>query len=338
MMMKRHNQILAGILVLQVILSVVVLWPKSAATGVGGPLLSDLEADDIVALTIADADGNSISMRQVAGNWVLPDADDYPANADKITPFLKKVVGLTTARLVTRTDASHKRLQVTSDDFVRRIELETADGKEYALYLGSSPSYGATHFRLEGKSETYLTNDIPAWESSAKAAMWIDTSYVRVSKDNITRMTLENRNGTFTFTKNDGEDKWAMAGLATDEIFDEPKFTYLLGRITSIGMVAPLGKEKLAAYGMDDPNAVVLLEMADKTITLRVGAKDPSDNNYVVISSESPYYVRVSEWTVKDLVEKTRDDFLQAPPTPTPSGTPTAPASSSSYSHPSTQT
>jgi hypothetical protein len=41
-----------------------------------------------------------------------------------------------------------------------------------------------------------------------------------------------------------------------------------------------------------------------------------------VISSESPYYVRVSEYTVKDFVEKARDGFLELPPTPTPEPTP----------------
>jgi hypothetical protein len=69
---------------------------------------------------------------------------------------------------------------------------------------------------------------------------------------------------------------------------------------------------------MDEPNAMVTLETGDKTITLRVGAKEPDANRYTVISSESPYYVQVYEYSVKDLVEKTRDDFLQLPPTPTP--------------------
>jgi hypothetical protein len=72
---------------------------------------------------------------------------------------------------------------------------------------------------------------------------------------------------------------------------------------------------------MDEPNAVVMVERGDKTITLRVGAKEPDANRYTVISSESPYYVGVYEYSVKDFVEKTRDDFLQLPPTPTSEAT-----------------
>ena len=314
--MKRHNQILACILVFQIILGIAVFWPRPAATGASEPLFPNLAADGIVALTIVDADGNSIILRQVTGNWILPDADDYPAQADKITPLLDKIVGLTTGRLVTRTDASHKRLQVAPDDFVRRIDFETADGTKRTLYLGSSPTYGATHFRVDGQSETYLTSELSTWETKADAASWVDTAYLSVPQDDITKMTLENTNGTFTFTK-DGE-VWTMAGLAADETLDENKVTALVQQAASVNMVRPLDKEGQAAYGMDEPNAVVTLETKDKTITLRVGAKDPDANSYVVISSESPYYVRVSGYSLNNLVENTRDDFLQAPPTPTP--------------------
>jgi hypothetical protein len=132
-------------------------------------------------------------------------------------------------------------------------------------------------------------------------------------------VTLENTNGTFTFTKDD-EGKWTMDGLAADETLDQTKVTDLVRRAASVNMTSPLGKEEKASYGIDEPNAVATLETEDKTVILSVGAKD-SDNSYVVTSSESPYYVRVSEYSVKDLVEKTRDDFLQLPPTPTPEAT-----------------
>ena len=67
--MKWYNRILAGILVIQIILSVVVFWPRSAVTGASEPLFPDLEAGDIVALAMADADDNSIQLKKVGGDW-----------------------------------------------------------------------------------------------------------------------------------------------------------------------------------------------------------------------------------------------------------------------------
>jgi len=317
MMLKRHNQILAGILIIQIVICTAVFWPRSAVTSTSKPLFSDVQAEDIVALTILDADGNSVALRQMMGEWVLSDADDYPAQADKISGLLEKIVGLTTGRLVTRTDASHQRLQVAVGDFVRRVDLKMKDGTEYRLYLGSSPSYGATHFRLNGQSETYLTSDVSVWEARATASAWIDTAYLKVPQDDVVEMTLENPNGTFAFVK-DGQGVWTMVGLAPDEDADEAKITALLRRVTTINMLTPLSKSNLDAYGMETPSAVVTLKTGEKPVTLRVGSKDPSDNSYVVISSESPYYVRVAEYNVKDLVEKSYDDFLQILPTPTP--------------------
>jgi hypothetical protein len=322
--MKRHNQILIGVLVVQVVLSLVVFWPKSSAAIESGPLFPDLESDDIAALTVTDTDGNSVTLRQVTGNWVLPDADDYPAQADIITPVLEKIAGLTTGRLVTRTDSSHKRLQVAANDFVRRIEFETSDGEQHTLYLGSSPSYGATHFRVDRQGETYLTGDLTAWDVNAAFGSWIDTTYLSIPQDDVIKMTLENANGVFVFTR-DEENNWTMDGLAEDESLAQTEVTSAVRQASTLNMTSPLGKQTQADYGMDEPSAVATIETADKTITVWVGAQDPDDNSYVVHSSESPYYVRVSEYGVQSLVENARADFIEVPPTPTPEGDADAP-------------
>ncbi|MGD1996320.1 MAG: DUF4340 domain-containing protein [Anaerolineae bacterium] len=321
MIMKRHNLILAGILVVQIILGVVVFWPNSATTAEREPLFPDLEGDDIVALTVTDAEGNDLALRKVSGEWVLPEADDYPAQADKVATLLDKIAGLTTGRLVARTDTSHRRLQVASDDFVRRVEVETEDGTGQTLYLGSSPGYGALHFRVEGQSETYLTNELSLQETQATAASWVDTAYLSVAQADLTRVRLENANGTFTFVRDD-EGNWTMVGLGADETLAETKVTATIRQAASVRLSHPLGKEELPAYGMDEPNAVVTLETEDETITLRVGAQDPDDNSYVVKSSESPYYVRVSQMSADNLVNNTREDFLELPATPTPETAP----------------
>ncbi len=319
--MKRRDQILAAILALQVALSAVVFWPRPETPAGGGPVFPELETGAVVALTVEDADGNSVVLRQVNGEWVLPNADDYPAQADKVTGLLDKLVGLTTARLVARTDASHRRLQVAADEFVRRIELETAGGETHILYLGSSPSYGATHFRVEGQSETYLAEDLSAWDINATPGFWVDVLYHSVPQSEVTRMVLQNDNGTFVFNE-DGDGNWTMEGLALGESMDQAQVTNLLQRAATVSLLAPLGLEELSEYGMDNPNATVTLETDSGTFTLLVGAQDPDDGSYVVKSSTSDYYVRVAEAGVRVLVESARGDFLQSEPevegTPSP--------------------
>ncbi len=320
-MKERWNQILVGLLIAQVLLCVVVLWPRRAASGTGEPLLPGLKASDVVALTITDDQGKSIALRRVEGTWVLPDADNYPADGTKVTTLLNKLAGLTTRRLITRTAASHRQLDVADNDFRRRIELETMEGQQYRLYLGSSPQFDTIHVRVAGRDETYLASNLSVGEAQATPISWVDPVYLRLDSSEVQTVTLRNRNGTLRFLK--GEDgKWTLEGLGPEERADQSRISALVQTVTSLRMTEPLGKEARPEYGMDSPTALVTIQTSTETVTLTVGAQDPETKTYVVIGSHSPYYVRVTEAVARDLVEKGRDYFLQPPPTPTPTPTP----------------
>ena len=325
--MSKLHQILIAILVVQLALVAVVFWPRPApAAAVGAPFFSEINAADISALVIRDDQGKSIKLSKPAGQWILPEFSDYPAQADKITPLLTKIAGLTSDRLVTRTEASQKQLQVADDKYVRRLELQTSGGASQVLYLGSSAGAQTIHVRVGGQKEVYLARDLNSWDFSTDPISWVDVVYLSVLKENVVSLTLGNANGQWTFEK-DASGNWTMQGLAEGETFNRDDFTTVLNEVTSVRMTRPLGKTAEATFGMDQPSAMVTLKTQkdgqEKTYTLTVGAKDPADNSYAVKSSESLFYVKVTEYSVKDLVEKTRDGFLQLPPTPAPAVAPT---------------
>ena len=315
--MNRNQQILAVVLVVQIILGIIVFWPEPAGIDGGEPFFPGLQATDIVAMTITDNEGEVITMRQLAGDWVLPEVGDYPVELDKIIPVLDKIVELDTQRLVTRTDASHERLQVAVDGFMRSVDLETTDGTKHALYVGSSPQYGANHVRVGGRDETYLTDDLTAWELSVTASSWVNSTYLNIEQDRLTHVILENMNGTFGFTKED-EGDWVLDGLAAGEQLSAERVSSVINKVSSVILTEPLGQQKLAEYGLDDPQAIVTLVTADQTVTLLVGVQDPDDKSYVVHASTSAYYVNVAEYNAQPLVENTRSDFLEPEATPTP--------------------
>ncbi len=325
--MNRLNQILIGLLALQVVVAAVVLWPRPSTTGEGESLFPDVEADRIVALSITAGDGQSLQLARQDGQWVLPKAGDYPVQEDKVPPVLEKISSLQAERLVTETSGSHKRLQVAEDSYERLIEFELDDGTRHQLYLGTSPSFGVAHVRAAGQDEVYLTSELSAQDIGAAAADWVERTYLEIPRDEIVAVSLENNQGRLEFRK-DGE-TWTMAGLEEGETLDEAGINTLVSRVATVTLLEPLGKEEQTSYGLQQPSAVVTVETqsetgGNRTYTLRVGAQDPADNSYVLISSESPYYVRVTEFAVRDLVEQDRDDFLVPPPTPTSEVTPEA--------------
>jgi hypothetical protein len=321
--MTRLNQILTGVLIVQLILAAVVLLPRTLSSqSEVEALLPGLEADRVTTLTITSGEGQSLTLAKKDGAWVLASAGDYPAVEGDVPAFLEKVAAVQTNRLVTETPSSHERLEVADDAYQRLVEIETDDGTTYRFYIGSSPTFGAAHVRVAGQDEVYLTPELGAQDAGTLATDWVDANYVSLPSEEVTAFTVQNQQGTFEFAR-EGE-AWTMSDLAGEEVLNEGTVRTLLSRATTVRLQQPLGTTEEAAYGLDDPSAVVTLETEDgQTHTLRVGAQDAADNSYVVAWSGSPFYVRVSEFSVRDLVEKTRDDLLQQPtPTPEPEATP----------------
>ena len=145
--------------------------------------------------------------------------------------------------LVTRTDASHKALQVAGDDYLRRIDVEMADGTTTTIYLGSAPRYTATYFRVYGQVETYLTTELSTWELNTAVASWIDTAYVSVDAATLTEIVLENADGTFTLVKS-GEE-WLLAELAEGDVIAAGKANDVVSKVTRVTMQPSLWENQL---------------------------------------------------------------------------------------------
>jgi hypothetical protein len=313
---NRFQQILFIALIVQIALAAFIFWPRPVASQGGAPLLPGVTADQVRKLIITDNTGKRVALEKKGEEWVLFEAGDYPVKPEVVTGLLTKVEAIKTNRLVTRTEGSHKQLQVAGDDFNRRLELTLADGSSHNLYVGSSGGASATHVRVDDQAEVYLTGDIDAFEVNTQLSGWLETLYFTIPVTATTKMTLENSNGTFVFTK-EGE-TWTMAGLAEGEVLDQDIVNGLRNQASSFRMSEPIGLEEQADFGLDNPKATITLEAADQTYTIRIGAQNPDDKTYVAHVSSQPYYIRISDFTGNSFVEKTRADLLEAP-TPAPS-------------------
>ena len=314
--MNRLHQILLGLLGVQLLLTAIMFGPRVfTSEASAGPLWPDFEAEKVVEITVQDGDGNSVTLVKKDDAWVLPPYDDFPAQESKVTPLLEKIAGLQTNRLVTQTESSHKRLKVAKDDFNRLIELKLQNGDTFQLYLGSSGGAGATHVRPADRTEVYLASDLNTFDANARLSAWIDTQYYTVPESSVVGITLENANGRFEFEK-EGE-SWVMKGLAEGENFKENNVISLVTRATSLRMTRPIGREEKPEFGLDQPLATVTLRTkegdTEKTYTLRIGALNEEDNEYVASWSESPYFVYISKFTGDSFIEKTRAEYAEVP-------------------------
>lgn len=315
--MNKLQRILIGILAVQLVLAVIVFLPKGQASE--RKSLLGVKAEEITGLTVTDDQGATVKLAKSGAAWTAPDAAGYPASTTEITSLLAKLVAVNTGRLVGQTAAAQTQLQVADGKFVRKLEIQTANGSQ-TLYLGSAAGSDSTHVRLGGQNEVYLASDLATWGIAADLLSWIDPVYLSVPAADVTGFTLKNAHGEWAFEK-DAAGNWTFPALAAGETLDASAVTALLNQVAGLRLTKPLGQTDDAAYGLAQPAAVVTLsaKTADqtKTYTLAVGAQDAGDKSYVVKSSESSYYVRVAEASAKGLVEQTRAGFL-VQPTPTP--------------------
>jgi len=284
-------------------------------------LFGELEAAQVSGIRITDAEGTQLQIAKQAGDWVLASGGNYPVKGDAVSEFLDKLVAMTNSRRVTETASSHKQLMVADDDFNRLVEFSLEDGAQHSFYVGSALSYGTAHVRVAGENETYLISDLTLSDVAVNASAWVDTIYFSVPGEEITAVTIENPQGVFAFTKDEAGD-WSLASFPEGETPNDNTINYVYSRVDDIRLLSPLGTVPVPEYGIDPPAATVTVQQQDaegnaSTHIFYVGAQDPDDNTWVVKSTESPYYVRVSQYTAEDLVNWSMEDFI-AQPTPTP--------------------
>lgn len=325
--MNRRNGILAVVLLAQVILIVLLSSLRATATAQPGkPIFETIKATDINSLTLTDSTGKTTELTKQGADWVMPQSDNYPAEATKITTFLDKVLKIQTGRLIAQTQSSYSRLKVADDNFASKVVFTLANGQSHTLLVGTSPSAGSTHVRADGAKDVYLVDGLTSNDAAPDAVNWINPTYIAMLPGQVTGITIRNGNGTFSFTKNISN-TWMMDGLAAGEKFDTAKLTSMVGQITPLPLLRPLGKGVKPEYGLTPPSTVVTVTLQPtatvsvKPVVFQIGAKDTTDNSYTVSSNESPYIVRIGSFELDSFVTSNRQYFLIPPPTPVVSPT-----------------
>lgn len=342
--MNTGNKFLAALIVVQLILLATtrLLPADEADTAPGGDLLADYAAEQVSEITITDDQAQSLVLRKNSnGDWVLPNQGDYPVEALKVDSLLTALDGLQKNRLITESEANYRRLKVHEDEYLRRIEING----DYTLFVGTSGGGNATHTRLNGEEAVYLVGDLDLADASPAASAWVNTTYLSLTPTQVTQVTLQNANGTFAFTR-EGE-SWSLAGLAEGETLNVGGFENFLNQATMLRLTEPLGREALAEYGLETPQATLTVRVERPAATAPVeGTAEPDatatptpepeitdyivligaelEDGVVVKSSESEYYVLMSASAAATFITQTRESFVLAPtPEPTAEVLPT---------------
>lgn len=335
-MLNRSNLYLIALLLAQLALLIVMAVSSSGAeTRAVAPILQGMTAAEVTRLTIADEAGDILVFARADEGWVLPLADDFPVNGEKVDEMLSKIEQLDTRRLVASNPANFARLEVKEDDFRRQLTLEAGTARA-ELYLGASGGVDTVYTRRAGEDEVWLGFGLSSWELSTQAPTWVDTSYVNVPQDDLLEISVRNANGTFTFRR-DGE-SWTYTDLPAGATFEDTKMPSILRNAATLRLMEPLGREMLPDYQLDAPQVSVdaryraLVESADapeETAELADGADaappDYTEERYridfgaqreagvVVKADTADYYILARDTVLSAFSSLKHEDFIRAP-------------------------
>ncbi len=340
-MLNRSNLFLAALLLAQIVLiAISALLTGGAEERAVQPILAKMAATDVERVTITDDLDNEMIFARSAGGWVLPEADNFPLDSEKVDEILDKLASLNTRRLVASNPANYARLEVKEDEFRRRVELEGA-GSATVLYLGGSGGVDTVYARRADDEAVYLGSGLNSWELSTQVSTWLDATYVNVPLDDVLEISVQNTGGSFTFAR-DGED-WSYAGLSEGDVFEDTKIPIILRNAASIRILEPLSLTPKDEFELDPPAAVVEVRYRqrvedetlatdesdeteaadDEAVEVEIEYKEASyslifgaalqDSGIVMKSSDAEYYVLVRDTIFNAFNDLKHDDLVKAP-------------------------
>lgn len=315
----RAMMVLGGIFLIQLALIAYFYWPAQTESAVGGTLLSGFDPTAVSTLQIEDQAGQSVTLQRQDDGWTVAGTGGYPANATKADDVLTRLLAIHTNRQVTRTPASHARLQVADTSFNRRITMRNADDLETVVYLGVSAGGASTHVRLADDDAVYLTSEIAAWETEPFLSGWVSTSYFSTQADSILAYSIHNAQGEFNFSR-DPSGAWQAPELNLDAPLDTGEVNSLAASLSFINLLNVLGNEPPPGFSPQTAAATVELVLdpqstpdQDEIVTLYFGSipdEDGTDETYFVKSSTSDYYVAISSFLAERIINLANHDLI----------------------------
>lgn len=303
-MKKKITTLLVAALVLQLALIAYVYRPGQDKGPAARELFPGLDASAVTALTITDDSGKSITLTRKDKAWEVG-AEKYPGDGDDITRVLKKIAALKTARLVTKTKASHVRLKVAETLFNRKVDLKTAGG-DTIFYLGTAPSAKTVHLRKEGENEVYLVKDLAAWELQTGKESWWRDKYIDWQQKKLTGLTLHNANGDIRLGRDD-KGGWKLEGDNAARA-DKDKVISLVSTLSTITLSDYLPADTTPPK--EAPAATVIYHNKDGEVTLTIWPKKKDDADYLAKSTASPFYARIRAYVVDDILKAKPEQLL----------------------------
>jgi hypothetical protein len=279
----------------------------------GGDLPTLSGPEDLDKISITNADKGEFVLAKEGDKWMLQKPVHALANQNNVKQLIDNLKELKATELVSSSATDEKK---------RGYDLDTAHAVHVQAWKGAEQKVDDIFGKTGSRGEMVMVGDKPAVYAAKGFSVslynreqkgWRDTEVFKFDDGNATSVTIENANGTFSFTKGD---KWAgsFKGAPIDH-FDDAKVGQLVTAYKSL-QADDFGDGKAPAEtGLDKPAATVTIALKDNAgkYVLHVG-KSATPTSYYAQKDGDQTVVTVSkgaaEWATADQAK-----FQKAPDT-----------------------
>lgn len=178
--MKRWVNALFLVLLIQSGILAVVLWSdQSSREHTTERLLPPFPVTAIDELHIGDEYDNEVVLVRSGEQWLLPERENLPADAEQIDALLHDLTNQAGSWPVARSSAARQRFQVADYYYQKRLKLFSGGEELGTVYLGTSPGFRKVHARNASQSAIYSI-PVNGFEVPAVTESWLDPKLLQV--------------------------------------------------------------------------------------------------------------------------------------------------------------
>jgi hypothetical protein len=163
------------------------------------------DVDKITKIEIKNAERSEVTLEKKGDTWELVKPVSAKANATNVRSLLDNLKELKVKESIDRTAATYEQYELTDQKALHLVAYKDAE-KVIDLFFGKSGSRGQM-VRIGGKDGVWVAGGYSSYLYGRDPKNWREMSILKFEDANAIQVEIENKNGKFSFSKNN--DKWA---------------------------------------------------------------------------------------------------------------------------------
>ena len=260
--------------------------------------LLETDIGSVKAIELSNED-DSLSFAIEDQRWKDSDLKNFPVNQYKLEEFLSKITDLKRGLPVSFSEGSHERFEVSEKDYKLKVSLKKTDGASLVLFFGKLATIRQSYVRLAEEDSVHIA-DVESWELDVSRDNWLDKSYLKISPENVSAITLAD-----------------MALMKKGDLFrleaenyDQSKVDKFLETLTDLQISSFVREEELSedSSGFDE---LFKYENEDGTLgqVITMPTPDP-ETSYFIRRTDKKGTFKIAAEIVKEIRAASLEEFL----------------------------